>query len=151
MFFCKNSKRGKWHLLTTTNTRLGIKKTYQIYSIRWSIEVFFKETKQYFQLAKSQSRDFDAQIADTSICMIQYNIFSLAKRFSDYETLGQLFRDTKQFVMELTICKRLWGFILEFISIIADIVDVDPDDLIERILAGDDNNKFVKLVQLNAA
>lgn len=151
LFFCKNSKRGKWHLLTTTNTRLGIKRAYQIYSIRWSIEVFFKEAKQYFHLAKSQSRDFDAQIADTSMCMIQYNIFSLAKRFSDYETLGELFSNTKEFIMELTVCKRLWGFFLEFISLIADIVDVEPDDLIERIMAEDTNNKFVKLVQLNAA
>lgn len=151
LIFCKNSKRGKWHLLTTTNTRLGIIKTYQIYSIRWSIEVFFKEAKQYFRLAKSQSRDFDAQIADTSICMIQYNIFSLVKRFTDYETLGELFSDTKQFVMELTVCKRLWGFFLEFIVLLAEIVDVDPDDLIERIMAEDADNKFVKLVQLNAA
>jgi hypothetical protein len=151
LFFCRNSKRGKWYLLATTNTRLGIRKAYQTYSIRWSIEVFFKETKQYFQLAKCQSRDFDAQVADTSISMIQYNIFSLAKRFSKYETLGDLFGDTKQFVMELTVCKRLWGFFLEFIHLLALIVDVDPDDLIERIMAEDNENKFVKLIQLNAA
>jgi len=151
LFFCRNSRRGNWHLLVTTHTSLGIKKVYQTYAIRWSIEVFFKEAKQYFQLAKCQSRDFDAQIADTSICMIQYNIFSLAKRFSNYETLGALFDDTKQFVLELTVCKRLWGFFLEFIQLIALIVDVDPDELIERILNEDAENKFVKLVQLNAA
>lgn len=151
LFFCKNSKRGKWHLLVTTNTRLGIRRAYEIYSIRWSIEVFFKEAKQYFQLAKCQSRDFDAQIADTSICIIQYNIFSLAKRFSKYETLGELFNDTKEFILELTICKRLWGFFLEFIQMIAGIVDIDPDDLMERILQEDAENKFIKLVQLNAA
>jgi len=151
LFYCRNSKRGNWHLLITTNTGLGIKEAYQTYAIRWSIEVFFKEAKQYFQLAKCQSRDFDAQIADTSICMIQYNIFSLAKRFSNYETLGGLFDDAKEFVLELTVCKRLWGFFLEFIQLIALIVDVDPDELIERILAEDAENKFVKLVQLNAA
>jgi DDE superfamily endonuclease len=151
LFFCRNSKRGNWHLLVTTNTRLGIKKAYQTYAIRWSIEVFFKEAKQYFQLAKCQSRDFDAQIADTSICMIQYNIFSLAKRFSNYETLGGLFDEAKELVLELTVCKRLWGFFLEFIQLIALIVDVDPDELIERILVEDAENKFVKLVQLNAA
>ena len=151
LFFCRGSKRGRWHLLVTTNTRLGIRTVYRTYAIRWSIEVFFKEAKQYFQLAKCQSRDFDAQIADTSICIIQYNIFSLAKRFSKYETMGELFEDTKQFVMELTVCKRLWGFFLEFVQLLADIVDIDPDELMERILAEEDSNKFVKLVQLNAA
>jgi hypothetical protein len=151
LFFCRNSKRGNWHLLVTTKTGLGIKKAYKTYAIRWSIEVFFKEAKQYFQLAKCQSRDFDAQIADAFICMIQYNIFRLAKRFANYETLGGLFDDTREFVLELTVCKRLWGFYLEFIQLIALIVDVDPDELIERILAEDAENIFVKLVQLNAA
>lgn len=151
LFFCRNSKRGKWHLLITTDTKLNIKRTYEIYSIRWSIEVFFKEAKQYFQLGKSQSRDFNAQIADTSISMIQYNIFSLAKRFSTYETLGELFNDAKNSTMELTICKRLWAFFLEFIALIADMVNVDPDELMGKILKEDAENKFIKLVQLNAA
>ncbi len=92
LFFCKNSKKGKWHVLVTTNTRIGVITAYQTYSIRWSIEVFFKEGKQYFGLGKSQSQDFCGQIADISIAMMVYNIFSLAKRFESYETLGILFR-----------------------------------------------------------
>lgn len=60
----------------------------------FNLEVFFKESKQYLGLGKCQSRDFDAQIAHTSICMIQYNLLSVAKRFTDYETLGELFRNT---------------------------------------------------------
>jgi hypothetical protein len=149
LFFCKNTKRGKWHLLATTNTKLAIKKTYEIYSIRWSIEVFFKEAKQLFELGNSQCRDFDSQIADTTICMLQYNIFSLAKRFGSYETLGELFRESKESIIELTICKRLWGFLLELINIIADLFDIDPDELIEKILTCENtDNKYVKLMRL---
>jgi len=149
LFFCRNTKRGKWHLLVSTNTKLTITETYEIYSIRWSIEVFFREAKQHFELGKSQSRDFDAQIADTTISMLQYNIFSLAKRFGAYETLGGLFKDAKDLVIELTVCKRIWGFFLELISIISEFFEIDPDELIEKIISTNTNdNKLIKLMKL---
>lgn len=148
LFFCKTTKRGKWHLLLTTNTALGIIRAYQIYSIRWGIEVFFKESKQYFGLGKSQSRDFDAQIADITISIIQYNIFSLAKRFIAYETIGEIFAESKDQIMELTIAQRLWLFILELLEILADLFDSNINDLIIRIINTDNNNnKLIKLMQ----
>jgi hypothetical protein len=107
VFFCKTSKRGKWHLLMSTDTKLSILRAYKIYSIRWSIEVFFKESKQYFGLGKSQSRDFDAQIADISINIIQYNLLSLGKRFLSYETMGQLFRNLQESMLELIISQKV--------------------------------------------
>jgi len=85
LFFCKTSRNGKWNVLLTTNLELGFEQAYKIYSIRWSVEVFFKEGKQYLRLGKCQSQDFDAQIAHTTLCMIQYKLLSVAKRFSDYE------------------------------------------------------------------
>lgn len=51
-------------------------RVFEIYSIRWTIEVFFKESKYYFLLGKSQSQDFDIQIVDITISVILYNIFS---------------------------------------------------------------------------
>ena len=58
--------------------------------------MFFKESKQNLGLSKCQSQDFDAQIAATTLCMIQYNLLSVAKRFSEYEKLGELFRATQK-------------------------------------------------------
>jgi len=146
LFFCKTSKRGKWHVLVTTDTNLGILKAYEIYSIRWSIEVFFKESKQYFGLGKSQSQDFDAQIADISIAMIQYNVFSLAKRIEAYETLGGLFFEIKGQITEYTITERIWGFIRELLSIMADFMDGNFNELIISIMKND--KKETKLVNL---
>ena len=149
LYFCKTSKRGKWHLLSSTNLKLGILKAYEIYSIRWSIEVFFKESKQYFGLGKSQSQDFDAQIADISIAMIEYNVFSLAKRFEAYETIGGLFEQTKDQAMELTISLRIWGFILEMLQIIAEIIDGDFNELIVSIMKNKpEENKIFRLIEM---
>ena len=149
LFFCKNSKRGKWHLLGTTNCKLGIKKAYEIYSIRWSIEVFFKEAKQFFGLGKSQSQDFDAQIADNSIAAIVYNVFSLAKRYEAYESLGGLFTHAKDQMTELTICSRIWGFILEIIECTAEIIDSNLNDLLVRLFkTAQSDNKILRLMEL---
>jgi len=148
LYFCKTSKHGKWHLLASTNTALGILSAYEIYSIRWGIEVFFKESKQYFGLGKSQSQDFDAQITDISIAMIEYNVFSLAKRVEAYETIGGLFEQVKDQAMELTIAQRIWGFILELLRIIAELIDSDFNELIINIMKNKQkDNKIFKLIE----
>lgn len=151
LFFFKNTRRGKWNVLLSTNIALCATKVYEIYTIRWSIEVYFKEAKKYFGLGKSQSRDFNAQIADISVSMIQYNIFSLAKRFSSYETLGGLFNKTKDMMIELTICKRIWGFILELLALLADIFELDLEEVMARIIElPEQENRFLKIMQKSA-
>ncbi len=119
LFFSKTTKRGKWFVLLTTDTNLRFEQACKIYSTRWSIEVFFKEAKQYLGLGKNQAQDFDSQIASTTLTMIQYNLLSLAKRFSGYESLGELFRNTKAETLELTIAEKIWKLIVEVLSEIA--------------------------------
>jgi hypothetical protein len=149
LFFCKTSRRGKWHLLATTNTQLGILKAYKVYSIRWSIEVFFKESKQYFGLGKSQSQDFDAQIADISLAMIEYNVFSLAKRYDAYESMGGLFEHVRDNANELTISLRIWAFILELLRVIAEFIDGDFNELITNVIKNKpEDNKIFRLIEM---
>lgn len=144
LFFCKTSHRGKWHGLLTTNLDLKFEQAYKIYATRWSIEVFFKESKQHLGLGKCQSQNFDAQIASTTISMLQYNILSVAKRFSDYETLGGLFRAANAETIELTIAERIWAIITEIASQLADLLEIDTEMLMEKIIT--DNQRFEKLI-----
>ncbi|MDR2835447.1 MAG: transposase [Bacteroidales bacterium] len=75
IIFCRIGKRRKWHGLLTTNTKLYFATAYEIYATRWTIEVFFKECKQYLRLGKCESRDFNAQIATTFILQFFRNYF----------------------------------------------------------------------------
>ena len=149
LFFCKTTHRGNWNVLLTTNNDLEFEEAYRIYSIRWSIEVFFKETKNYLRLGKSQSQDFDAQIADTTISTIQYNILSLAKRLLDYESLGELFKQAGVETLELTIIEKIWGYLLELLTLIADIFEIDMEQILDKI--ADDNQSITKIIKMNAA
>jgi hypothetical protein len=153
LFFCKTTHRGNWNILLTTNRDLEFEEAYRIYSIRWSIEVFFKEAKNYLRLGKSQSLDFDAQIADTTICMIQYNMLSLAKRLLDYESLGELFKQAGVETLELTIVEKIWGYLLEVLTLVADLFDIDMEEILDKIAVDNQfNTKISKMkTALNAA
>jgi len=90
LFFVKRSKNGVWNGLITTNTVLDFFEAYRIYSQRWTLEVF-KECKGLLGLGKCQTFNFASQIAATSLIALQYNILSVTKRFTAYETMGILF------------------------------------------------------------
>jgi len=149
IFFCRGSKRSDWHGLLTTNTSLNFEEAYRIYSKRWTIEVFFKECKQYLGLGKCQSKDFDAQIASITICLLQYNMLSVVKRFEGYETLGALFREAQADTLELTVFERIWQIITELLCELVEFFDVELDVLIEKLFTGNENlTKLQKLKYL---
>ena len=146
IFFSKASKRGRWYGLLTTDLELDFDKAYKIYATRWTVEVFFKESKQYLGLGKCESQDFDAQIAHTTLCMLQYNILATVKRFDKYETLGQLFRQSQKETLEITINERIWLIILEIVVKLALILEVDTEILMEKLIY--DNQEIIKLINL---
>lgn len=144
VFFCKSSKRAKWHGLLTTDINLSFDQAHKTYTRRWHIEVYFKESKQYLRLGKCESQDFDAQIAHTTICMLQYNIFATAKRFGEYETLGELFRQAKKDNVEATINEKIWELITELIAEMADFFETDTELIMEKIITN--NQHFMKYI-----
>ena len=72
----------------------------------------------YLGLEKCQSRSKNAQIADTTLCFMMYQMLSLAKRFSEYETLGALFRSERDRLQVLT----LWSKTLEEVRHLLEIL-----------------------------
>ena len=134
LFFVRRSKRGPWNGLLTTDLDLGFFEAYKIYSRRWSQEVIFKESKGLLGLGKCQSANFAAQIANTSLVVLQYNILSTVKRFMDYETIGELFRQATQNSHELTVSERIWQAILEFVSAITKVFSIDDEEVLDALI-----------------
>jgi hypothetical protein len=126
----------------TTNTELTFEQAYKIYSTRWSVEVLFKESKQHLGLGKCQAQDFDAQIAATTLCMLQYNLLSVVKRFNDYETLGELFRATQKDALKRTISEQIWLLIIELIAELSEILNIETEMSMEKIFS--ENEKLTK-------
>jgi hypothetical protein len=124
VFLTRKGKNGSWHTIISTDTALSFNKMIKIYNIRWSIEVFFKEAKQLLGLGKNQSTNFDVQVAQTTITMIQYLMISLKYRMEAYETIGGLFKDLKQDYIEQKLNERILSVIIE-ILLVLDFLGVD--------------------------
>ncbi len=97
---------------------------------------FFKESKQLLELGRSQSNDFDAQIADTTITMIQHILLTLQFRLEHYETKEALFRDLRERIIQSRLDERLWGLFIELVRIIHVLfVEIDEMEIWEKMLS----------------
>lgn len=145
LFFSRKGKNGKWKTFLTTNTSLSFIQMLEIYAIRWSIEVFFKESKQLLSLGKEQANDFDSQLASVSLIMIQYILISTRFRFENYESKGGLFREAKAEIFRESLSERLWGLLLEILRIVLEIFEnEDEDQLIEKMFNNEEVYKKIE-------
>lgn len=137
LFFCKRGKKETWKLLLTTDTGLNFMRAYEIYAMRWSIEVFFSDSKRLLGLADCSSSDFSAHIAHVSLVMMRYNLLASIKRTVDYDTIGGLFGDMYIGVHELTVVEKIWDIIMEVVAVVAEITGAESEDLIMQGIGND--------------
>lgn len=147
LFFSRQGKNGKWKVFICTDMNLSFIKMIEIYQIRWSVEVFFKESKQLLGLGRCQSNDFDAQIADATITMIQHILLTCKFRFETYESKTGMFKQIKEQVTMQRLNQRLWGLFLELVKIITALFEeIDQIQLFEKIIY--DEKAYEKIARL---
>ena len=146
IFVTKFKKNKKWRVVATSNLCLNFNTAIKYYSIRWSIEVYFKETKQLLNLGKNQSNCFDAQIAMTTVANLQYIMLALYKRFNAYETIGGMFKEAKDYISEMAIAERIMDLLFDILNFIFEILELDSENiekLIRRILQDEKSGKKI--------
>jgi hypothetical protein len=149
LFFVKqgySNNNDNWKLIITTDLSLSFQRAIEIYQIRWTIEVFFKEAKQNLNLGKSQSNYFNAQIADTTICLMQYILLDLLKRFENYETIGGAFRNSKYAMLELTLSDRIMEIFLQIMKELVELLELDYEVIMEKLLHKDSSVKIIAIL-----
>ena len=150
LFFVRYGHATDFEVIVTTNTKLSFVKAFETYQVRWGIEVINKECKQYLGLGSQQSTNMNAQIADATIVFMGYNMLTLAKRFSDYETLGGLFHEIQKETLELTFFERSLPLIVELLTMEADLLGYSIDDVIERAMVDETcNHKLLYILKNN--
>ena len=144
LFLTRFSKRSKWRLILSTDLNLSFQQAMKIYNIRWTIEVLFKECKQYLNLGKCQSNDFDAPIADTTISLLLYMMLSFHKKIHSYTTFGSLFAQYRDEFIEATVAEKLWQLFISLQLTIAEILDIDCTKIIRIIFQSPQLNDMFK-------
>ena len=146
LFIIRYGRSAQYEVIVTTDMTLSFMEAFKRYQIRWSIEVLFYECKQYLELGRCQSIDFNAQIADCTLAFIGYSVISLHKRFTDYETCGELFRDVREGFLELTFIERLLPVIAKLLERIARLFNATLDDLLERAMADEETKHDLECI-----
>lgn len=144
----KRGVNGKWYTIVSTNTKLSFIEIIEIYGIRWTIEVFFKEAKQLFKLGSCQSTNFDVQIAHTTIIMIQYLLVSIRYRMEAYETIGGMFKNLKQDYIEYKLNDRILAIVYQIIDFLENIIDnIDLQSIVTKLINHSETFLFQRKVK----
>lgn len=134
IFLVKYGRNTTWNIIVTTDMTMSFTRAFETYQVRWGIEVLIKDCRRNLGFGKCQSNDFDAQVADITITLMTYIVAALDLRFSEYETMGQLFDSMAGELKKLT----LWNTILECIEkILGNLIEtlgLNIDDVVAGIL-----------------
>lgn len=156
LFFIKIGKGGKWKCLVTNDLDLSFRKLMEIYHIRWSIEVFYKDAKQYLQLGKCQCNNFDSQIGSATLAMMQYIMLLLYKQMHYGQSLGSVFDLLGTQAQQENITRYLMELFWEIVNNIGEVLDIDCIKLFEEIIrdhqrADEIINLFLPIFEENRA
>lgn len=143
IFLVRRTQHGKWNGLLTTDTELDFIKAWLIYSRRWALEVVFKYCKTNLGFGKCQSTSLAPQITAATLCYIQYNILSVARRFNDYETIGGLFREISKECVQFSVAQQIWGMLQELVTAIARAFGLLDEKIYDAI-----NNKSEEIAHI---
>ena len=106
----KKKKEPKWSAFLCTDTHLHASTVIKKYTKRWPIEVCFKESKQFLELGKDQSNDFNSQVTATTLSFLRYNLLNYFNKMENYGTLGRLFEHIADTSAVTTYAHKLWDF-----------------------------------------
>lgn len=108
LVFVKNrSKRSEFLCIASTKTTLSGNEIIRLYGRRWQIETFFKSAKSFLRLGKdSQSTNYGALVASTTITFVRYILLEYLKRQqNDPMTMGELFSNMCEHVPDIPFSK----------------------------------------------
>lgn len=137
IFLIRYGRKDNWNILLTTDRKLNFVKVFEMYQIRWTTEVMYRECKQYLGLGECQSNDFDAQIADCTLVFVTYIIMSLRKRFGEYETMGILFANMKEELSALTLWNRILPVVEKLLKALCPLLDVEYMETMRKITSSE--------------
>ncbi len=130
-----------------TDTKLSFIKMIEIYQVRWTIEVFFKESKQLLGLGRCQSNCFDAQVAETTITMVQHILLTMRYRVDNYESMAGLFAQEREATVKQRLDERLWGLFIELVRTITVLFEnIDEQELLEKIFEDERASQMVNQI-----
>lgn len=119
--FIHNDGENKWHAFSSTDVKLSANKILGHYSKRWSIEVFFKNCKQYLNFGKEQMSNLDSIIASDALVFLRYSVLTYLA-FKENNRFYEVLEKTRINRKTITYGVRLLQYFLDKFKYIIDMV-----------------------------
>jgi SRSO17 transposase len=105
-----------WAVFLTTATALSGTEILELYSMRWAIEVYFKEAKQHLGFLKEQSNHYAAYIASIHLTAIRFCLLVIAKQTQGAESIAGLRQALCSNSTDISYASKLWQVFRAVIS-----------------------------------
>jgi len=119
--FILNEGENNWHAFSSTDAKLSANKILGYYSKRWSIEVFFKNCKQYLNFGKEQMSNLDSIIASDALAFLRYSVLTYLS-FKENHRFYQVLEKNRDNRKTITYGVRLLQYFLNKLKYVIDIV-----------------------------
>lgn len=136
LVFAKANKSKKWVVFLSTDTNLSAQEIIETYAKRWSIELFFKDCKQWLYFGKEQNRDFDAIIAHHSLVFIRYIVIAyILRQKGIYSVCHTLFEKMADEIVEQTFAQRVLDYFKLLLCLSIELLSLKiPPEKISQLL-----------------
>jgi DDE superfamily endonuclease len=132
----RTSSADTWVVFLCTDVTLSDAKILEVYALRWSIEVYFKEIKQHLGFLKEQSGRYQLAYASVHLAAMRYLLLFEAMLRSGQLTYGEIRDRESGRLQTLTYAALLWQL---FRALIEGALDLLVRELgrkvIRRVLA----------------
>jgi hypothetical protein len=128
-----------WVVFLCTDLSLSDAKILEVYALRWSIEVYFKEIKQHLGFLKEQSGRYQVAYASVHLAAVRYLLLFEAMLRNGQLTYGEI-RDRESGRLQiLTFATLLWHLFRALIEgALEDLIKHIGRRIVRRVLAGID-------------
>jgi hypothetical protein len=118
-----------WAVFLTTDTALPPAEILKLYSLRWAIEVYFKEAKQHLGFLKEQSNHYAATITSIHLTAIRFCLLVIAKQTQGAATIAQVRQGLCGNSTDISFAGKLWHV---FRAVITGALEINEETMLSR-------------------
>ncbi|MFT4637702.1 MAG: hypothetical protein ACI8T1_001012 [Verrucomicrobiales bacterium] len=135
----KEEIHDNWVIFLTTDTDASVEQILEIYALRWSIEVYFKEVKQNFGFLAEQSGKYQVAYASIHLAAVRYLLIFEAMQRNGNISFGEQ-RDLQSGkLLVMSYANLLWGLFRAIITGVFEQLEEEiGKEMIEKLTAGID-------------
>ena len=145
--------RHDWAVFLTTDISLAPQRLLELYAMRWAIEVYFKEAKQYLGFLQEQSNHYAAYVASIHLTAMRFCMLVIAKSSGQANGISEVRNQLIANATTIDYAARLWQVFHAVIAGALDEIKVLLGDMAAQVGQAIERHVqsfFVQALQLDA-